>query len=1394
MYEQYFKKRYVEVSINFAAHTTLNNEDTPSSSSITDEDNEAPPLVYSSKQQTFLISTKVADEIIQKDSTELDRNTLITPFNPYVLEVAESSSTTQDLINTDAEIYMYALTVSTNGPKKIIEAMLDHSWIEFMQDDLHQFQRLNIWELVPRPADRNIIRLKWIRKNKTNAESTVIRNKSFLVGKGYRQEEGIDFEELLAPMARLEAVRMFIGYIAHKEYRFPSGISEGGAITTTISSPITADEKIKKKNDVKAGSMLLIALPNEHLMTFNQYKDAKSLFASIETRLGGNEATKKTHKTLLKQMYKNFSAPSTKSLPSEWNTHVVVWRNKPDLDTVSIDDLYNNFKIVEQEDLDQIHEDDIEDMDLKWQLALLSMRSKRFFYKIRKKITINGSDTEGFDMSKVECYNCHKMGHFARECKGPRNQDSKNRYQDSSRRTMLVEETPPKVMVAIDGVGFQSYNVVPPPATLVYNTGSEIESKNASEDILNKLKEYPDSPLVKDRVSDNKDCLVKSLIMVEKTTVIPTIAKVEVVRIKQQEKPFRKIISTRPKAVNTARPSPTVVNDIRANQGHLQKVQEDQGYIDSGCSRHMIGNMSYLSKFKESNRGYVTFRGGANYGRITATDETTGILKKFIAEIENIVDKKVKKRALVVKPHNKTPYELFRGRTPALSFMRPFGCHVTILNTLDHLGKFDEKANEGYFVGYSMNSKAFKIYNIRTRRVEENLHIEFMENKPIHDEVTKKESGASNDLNSTFENLNTKYPNDPKMSGLETIATYEDSKEEANFTNLESSIHVSPTPTTRTHNNHLLKQMDVKSAFLYAWIKEDVYECKPSWFEDTNHPDKVYKVVKALYGLHQAPRAWYETLTKYLLGNRFHKGKIDQTLFIKRQKGDILLVQVYVDDIIFGSTKKELCTEFERLMKDKFLISFIRELTFFLGLQVKQKEDGIFISRDKYVTEVLRKFNFSDVNSAITLVDIEKPLVKDVDGDDIDVHLYRSMIGSLMYLTTSRPNIMYAVCFWQTTTASTLDNEGMEITATIDGKVKVVTEASIRRHLKLKDSDGISNLPTSEIFKQLAFMRVKDQQSQLSPITYPQFTPHTNVVDEAASTGVDVRHGGAATTITSLDAGHGNGNINKTSSIPYDSPLLRVYTRVRNEGRMQHNELMDLVIKLPDKVVALETNLKQTKKVYGAAYTKLIMKGRSIDESDQDPDVSLIQHDAEIQGRYDQDMEFNLDFDAAKEVFNAEKEVSTADPVSTAGAAVTTASVDVSLSSPTRRVFAIDDITMAKTLVYIQRSAAKDKGKGIMIKSEPVQTKTKLQVHEVAQSFIEEEWENIRARVKADEELTQRLLVGKGTSTTLLETTMRRVNTFVPIESEVDRAVPEFAAGSLKRFAEEELDQGSYKR
>ncbi|GJX11698.1 putative ribonuclease H-like domain-containing protein [Tanacetum coccineum] len=327
----------------------------------------------------------------------------------------------------------------------------------------------------------------------------------------------------------------------------------------------------------------------------------------------------------------------------------------------------------------------------------------------------------------------------------------------------------------------------------------------------------------------------------------------------------------------------------------------------------------------------------------------------------------------------------------------------------------------------------------------------------------------------------------------------------------------------------LVYQMDVKSAFLYGTIKEEVYVTQPPGFKDPDNPDKVYKVVKVLYGLHQAPRAWYETLANYLLGNGFKRGKIDHTLLIKKQKGDILLVQVYVDDIIFGSTNKELCTGFEKIMKDKFQMSSMGELTFFLGLQVQQEEDGIFISHDKYVDEILKKFNYIDVKSASTPVNLEKPLVKDGDANDVDVHLYRFMIGSLMYLTTSIPDIMFAVCAcarFQVTpkTSHLLPCKKQTVVATSTTEAEYVAAASCCGQIFLKKGfdagTGFSLV--------LGLKHVKRGRDTKIP---QSSGPPVKVGDEAVHKELGDRMERAATTASSLEAEQDSGNINKTQSM-----------------------------------------------------------------------------------------------------------------------------------------------------------------------------------------------------------------------------------------------------------------------
>nr|GEU60045.1 hypothetical protein [Tanacetum cinerariifolium] len=1228
------------------------------------------------------------------------------------------------------------------------------------------------------------------------------------------------------------------------------------------------------------------------------------------------------------------------------------------------------------------------EMDLKWQMAMLTMRARRFLQRTGKNLGANGTTSIGFDMSKVECYNCRKRGHFAREYRSPR--DTRNK--DTQRRTVPVETSTSNALVSqCDGVGYnnqmftstvfdcdelnsfesdvsvptspvhdrykssEGYHAVPPSFTgtfmppkpdLVFHDAPTVSETvpivfNVEPSTTKPTKDIsqsnrPSSPIIEDWVCDSEDesegepmptQKEPSFVQTSEHVKTPR-TSVKSIKHPKQAKNLRKdipkcIVLTRSRLVplNAARPVTTAVpqtnvkhqrpakhvvnkphspikrpinhipapknsnfhqkiTTVKAKQGNPQQALKDKGVIDSGCSRHITGNISYLSDFKEINRGYAAFSGNPKGGKITGKgkiktgkldfddvyfvkefkfnlfnvsqmcdkknnvlftdtecvvlssdfklpDENHVLLRDprennmYNVDLKNIVpsgDLRIKRefsvartpqqnevaerknktlieaartmladsllpipfwaeavniacyvqnRVLVTMPHNKTPYELLIGRTPSIGFLRPFGCPVPILNTLDLLEKFDGKADEGFLVRYSVNSKDFKVFNSRTRIVQETLHINFLENQsnvarsgskwlfdidtltqsmnyqavvagnqpnhnagiqenfnacnvmkevdptqqyvllPLwstgskdsqntdaafddkenesevhvspsssdktkkHDEKAKREAKGKSpidlstgvrDLSDEFEeffvnntnkvnaasapvtavSLNStnstnsfnaagpfnnvvspnfeiggkysfvdpfQYPDDPDMPALEDII-YSDDKDdvgvEADFSNLETSITVSLIPTTRVYKDHpvtqfisdlssapqtrsmarmakeqggltqindedfhtylpkgkraigskwvfrnkkdergivirnkarlvaqghtqeegidyeevfapvarieaiwlflayasfmdfMVYQMDVKSAFLYGTIKEKVYVCQPIGFEDLDYPDKVYKVVKALYGLHQAPRAWYETLANYLLENAFQRGNIDHTLFIKKKKGDILLVQVYVDDIMFGSTNKELCKAFEKLMKDKF-----------------------------QMTKILRKFGLTNGKSASTPIDTVKSLLKDPDGEDtvvatslteaeyvaaasccaqvlwiqnqllyygliITVVSYPLMLFGLTkdvvplmlldvdfltahtihYALMVNPTI-YVSCikqFW----ASVLimkSNDAMKLQALIDRKKVIILEDTIRQALRLDDADGIDCLPNKEIFAELARMR-----------------------------------------------------------------------------------------------------------------------------------------------------------------------------------------------------------------------------------------------------------------------------------------------------------------------------------
>ena len=204
--------------------------------------------------------------------------------------------------------------------------------------------------------------------------------------------------------------------------------------------------------------------------------------------------------------------------------------------------------------------------------------------------------------------------------------------------------------------------------------------------------------------------------------------------------------------------------------------------------------------------------------------------------------------------------------------------------------------------------------------------------------------------------------------------------------------------------------MDVKSAFLNGKLEEEVYVAQPPGFEDPKNPDKVFKLNKALYGLKQAPRAWYDTLKEFLMKKGFKPGSLDPTLFTKSYDGELFVCQIYVDDIIFGCTNQRYSDEFAYMMSEEYQMSMMGELKFFLGLQIHQQRNDIFISQEKYLKDVLRKFGMQDCKGDKIPMRTNGHLCTDENGKDFGQKVYRSMIGSLLYLCASRPDIMLSVC------------------------------------------------------------------------------------------------------------------------------------------------------------------------------------------------------------------------------------------------------------------------------------------------------------------------------------------------------------------------------------------------
>ncbi|GJV88632.1 ribonuclease H-like domain-containing protein, partial [Tanacetum coccineum] len=579
---------------------------------------------------------------------------------------------------------------------------------------------------------------------------------------------------------------------------------------------------------------------------------------------------------------------------------------------------------LDNRDLQKIHLDDLEEMDLRWQMTMLTMMARRFLKNTRRKFSVNGTETIGFDKSKVECYNCHNRGHFARECRALRNQENKNR--ENTRRVVPVETTTSNAFMSCDGSGLESVEA----RLLVYKKNESVYKENIK--VLKceiHLREVAITELRRklELAQNQKDEIQLTIENFENSS--KNLSKLIDYQIVENLEEFTsEPIVIKPVVENSeAKASEAKPKAVRKNN---EMDLQDKGVTDSGCSRHMTGNMSYLTDYEEIDGGYVAFGGNPKGGEITRKVPRKNNM--YSVDLKNIVSKggltclfakatsdesKLWHRRLG-HINFKTMNKLVKGnlvRGLPSKLFKSNQTYVACQKGKQHRASCKSKTVKLEWRQYMANITfcyhcGLLIY--RSLKVQRVL-------KMIDPNLQVMMRTSTNEVNVIGGKTSIELPDDLNMSALEDI--------------------------------------------IYSDDDEDV-----GTEADMNNLDAYY---------------------------------------------------AYLNDIIFGSTKKSLCTEFEKMMHKKFQMSSIGELIFFLGLQVKQKQDGIFISQDKYVTKILMKFGFTNVKTTSTPMETQNLLLKDEDGEEVDVHLYRSMIGSLMYLTSLRPDIMFvSVCLWQYTNST----------------------------------------------------------------------------------------------------------------------------------------------------------------------------------------------------------------------------------------------------------------------------------------------------------------------------------------------------------------------------------------
>ncbi|GJR33924.1 putative ribonuclease H-like domain-containing protein [Tanacetum coccineum] len=809
--------------------------------------------------------------------------------------------------HTDYLHCLFACFLSQLEPSSVAQALNDPDWVEAMQEEMQQFVNQDVWKLVPLPEGKTAIGTKWILKNKRDARGIVVRNKARLVAQGHRQEEGIDYDEVFAPVARIEAIRLFLAFASYMGF-------------------------MVYQMDVKS-AFLYGEIDEEVYVTqpkgFEDPFYPKHVYRVVKALYGLHQAPRAWYARLstflLKHNYRRGTIDKTLFIKKNSRDIILV--------QVYVDDII--FGSTNQTWCDEF------EVLMKGEFEMSAMGELTFFLGLQVKQQPDGifisQDKYVQDMLRRFDMESVRPATTPYEAAKPKSKDEPDDavnvhlYRSMIGSLMYLTASRPDIMFAVSACS--RHQVTPLTSNL-----------NAVKKIFKYLKGQPkiglwyprDSPFVLeaynnsdyagsngDRKSTTGGCqfLGRRLIswQCKKQTVVAT-------------------SSTEAKYVTAAHCcGQWAYWFLLAEQFLLVVFLVSAGrvvpaglFMGMGCNEYEANHIAGHDDAMGDDLQYTPY------------------LLQLLNHEKMLKHKNWKLKLMAIRPRNQLSFSFSNSR-----WLRWFAIHhdVTLSGPKIVLATSKRPCLDADFL--VADSKFMKV------AYEDSFKM-LLFNPLVCSSVVP--TGKDNSIVST-DSTKVIPAGRTILFLIEPTSIAKALSDSSWVEAMQEELLIEAIRLFLAYASFmgfLVYQMDVKSAFLYFTIEEEVYVTQPPGFKDPDHPDKVYKV--------------------------------------------------YVDDIIFGSTNKELCTGFEKLMKDKFQMSSMGELTFFLGLQVQQKEDGIFISQDKYVAEILKKFNYSDVKSASTPVDLEKPLVKDGDADDVDVHLYRSMIGSLMYLTASRPDIMFAVC------------------------------------------------------------------------------------------------------------------------------------------------------------------------------------------------------------------------------------------------------------------------------------------------------------------------------------------------------------------------------------------------